>query len=87
MTITGSSSSIKDFPHSNNKGTIWKKLILVGDTMFLPIHESIIQQLHIDEQCWLEQVPTSEGIFLKISSKKIEPSHDLIEVPVVDKQK
>ena len=34
-----------------------------------------------------EQIPTSEGIFLKFSSK-IEPfNHDLIENPVVDKQK
>jgi|SRR5215469_2657621 len=66
--LTTTSSNIKG---SNNKNPICRQPILIGDTMFLPIPEPIAQQLHIDEHCWLEQIPTSEGIFLKILSKEI----------------
>ncbi|MFZ0510815.1 MAG: hypothetical protein WAM14_04345 [Candidatus Nitrosopolaris sp.] len=66
------SSNIKGFPDSN---PICKKVIRVGDqpsAMVVVLHESIVKQLHIDEECWFEEIPTSEGILLKISSKKIE---------------
>ena len=65
-----SSSNINGFPDSNNENSIWKKAIRVGDqrpAIVVVIHESIVQQLHIDEQCWFEEIPTSEGILLRIS--------------------
>ncbi|MGA9149928.1 MAG: hypothetical protein WBZ36_05060 [Candidatus Nitrosopolaris sp.] len=40
--------------------------------MVVAIPESIVQQLHIDEQrTWFEEICTETGIFLKISSKEI----------------
>jgi hypothetical protein len=57
-------------PVSNNKNPILKKVIRVGDQprmMLVALHESIVEQLAIDEQCWFEQIATSEEIILKIS--------------------
>jgi hypothetical protein len=71
--LSTSSSNIKDFPDSN-KNPIWKKVICIGDkppAMVVVIDESIVKQLHIDEESWLEQIAISGGIFLKLSSKKI----------------
>jgi hypothetical protein len=51
-------------PDLNNKNPIWKKPILVGDTMFLAIPDSIVQLLHINEEyTWFQEIPTNEGIF------------------------
>ncbi|MGB6533809.1 MAG: hypothetical protein WBF33_37480 [Candidatus Nitrosopolaris sp.] len=77
---TSSSSNINRLSDSHNKNPIRKKPIRVGDMMFLAIPDSIVEKLHIDEDSWFEQIPTIEGIFLKISSKEI-PSRDLIENP------
>jgi hypothetical protein len=61
----------KEIPDSNNKSRIWKKVICVGGeparTMVVIIHDSIVKQLHIDENCWFEEIPTSEGVVLKLS--------------------
>jgi hypothetical protein len=65
-------SSSKGPTDSNNKNRIWKKVIRVGDkppVMIAVLHESIAEQLCIDENTWLEQIATSEGIFLKISRR------------------
>ena len=72
LRLTTSSSNI-GLPDSNNKNPIWKKPHRISpDTMVVAIPESIVQQLHIDDECtWFEEIPTSEGIFLKISSKEI----------------
>jgi hypothetical protein len=62
--------TLSSSPDSNNKNPIWKKVICVGDeppAMVAVIDESIVKQLNIDEKCWLEEIPTSEGIFLRIS--------------------
>ena len=48
-----------------------KKPIRVANATVVVIHESIVHQLHIDENTWFEEIPTSQGIFLKISSKEI----------------
>ena len=79
LKLTTSSSNI-GLPDSNNP--IWKKPHRISsDMMVVAIPESIVQRLQIDEQrTWFEEIPTSEGIFLKISSKEI-PSHDLTENP------
>ena len=57
---------------SDNKNPICKKVFLIGDNppmMVVVLHESIAQQLRIDENTWLEEIATSEGIFLKISRR------------------
>ena len=72
--IKNSSSNIKNLTDSNTRNPIWKKVIRFGDqppVMVAVIHESIVQDLHINENTWFEEIPTSEGIFLKISSKEI----------------
>ena len=61
------SSNIKSVPHTPNKRPIWKKVFRVGEAMVLIIDESIVELLDIDEDCWVEEVATSEGILLKIS--------------------
>ncbi|MGC2682225.1 MAG: hypothetical protein WA323_10180 [Candidatus Nitrosopolaris sp.] len=71
-------SNIKSLPDSDTKNPIWKKVIRFGDqppVMVAVIHESIVQDLHINENTWFEEIPTSQGIFLKISPK-IEVSYD-----------
>jgi len=72
LQLTTSSSNI-GLPDSNNKNPIWKKPHRISpDMMVVAIPESIVQQLHIDEQgTWFEEIPTETGIFLKISSKEI----------------
>jgi hypothetical protein len=80
--MISSFSNIKSLPDSN---PILKKIIRIGDqppTMVAVLHESIVEQLNIDEQCWFEQVATKDPptIHLKISSKEI-PSRDLTENP------
>jgi hypothetical protein len=73
----------------SNGNSIYHHAIRIGpNAMVVMLDESIVKKLCIDEQdTWFEQIPTSRGIFLAISSKKIESSHDLIESPTVDKQK
>ncbi|MGB8935129.1 MAG: hypothetical protein WCC17_08495 [Candidatus Nitrosopolaris sp.] len=61
---SSTSSNIKGLPDSN---PILKKGIRVADMMFVAIPESIVRELQIDEQVWFEEIPTSGGIFLKIS--------------------
>jgi hypothetical protein len=54
---------------------IWKKAIRIGDqrpATVVIIDESIVQQLHINEKCWFEQIPTSQGIFLKLIEGRIK---------------
>jgi hypothetical protein len=70
---TSPASNINGLANSNNKNPIWKKPHRISPNMMVvAIPESIVQQLHIDEQqTWFEEIPTSEGIFLKISSKEI----------------
>lgn len=72
--MTISSSNIKNLADSNNKNPILKKVIRFGGqppVMVAVIHESIIQDLHINENTWFEEIPTETGIILKISSKEI----------------
>jgi hypothetical protein len=82
--LTISSSNIKGLTGSNKENPIFKKAIRIGDeqppVIVAVIHESIVQDLHINENTWFEEIPTSEGIFLKLSSEEI-PSRDLIENP------
>jgi len=73
------SSNIKSLPDSNNKNPIRKKVICVGDkpsAMLIFLHESIVKELAIDDNTWLEEILIDDGILLKVSSKKIESSHD-----------
>ncbi|MFZ0510582.1 MAG: hypothetical protein WAM14_03160 [Candidatus Nitrosopolaris sp.] len=67
--MTSSSSNIKGLSDSDNKeNSIWKKPIRISNMMVVVIQESIVQKLQIDEEyVWFEEIPTSEGIFLKIS--------------------
>jgi hypothetical protein len=46
---------------------MWKKAIRVGPLLLVPIHAPIAKELRIDETSWLEEIPTSEGILLKVS--------------------
>jgi hypothetical protein len=47
----------------------------------VPIPESLVKELHIDEECtWFQEIRTKEGIFLKIVSKRIGSSLDVPEV-------
>jgi len=53
-----------------NKNPIWKKVICVGDkppTIVVVIDESIVKRLDIDEKCWFEEIPTIDGVVLKLS--------------------
>lgn len=53
---------------SVKKKPIWKKAIRVGPLVLVRIHESILNELHIDEtSSWFEEILTSEGILLKVS--------------------
>jgi hypothetical protein len=61
------SSNIKTIPDRHNKRPVWKKFFRVGDAMVAIIDESIVELMQIDEDCWLQEIPTSEGILLKIS--------------------
>jgi hypothetical protein len=72
LQLTTSSSNI-GLPDSNNKKPICKKPIRIShDMMVVAIPESIVQQLHIDEQrTWFQEIVTSEVIILKILSKEI----------------
>jgi hypothetical protein len=66
VTLITSSFDIKHFPDTNNKNPIRKKPVRAGDVMFLGIPDSIVEELHIDEQRTFEVIPTREGIFLRI---------------------
>ena len=63
-----SSSNIKGFRDSK---PIYKKVIRLGSdeppAMLVLLHQSIVKDLAIDEECWLEQIPMSDGIFLRVS--------------------
>ncbi len=72
--MTVASSGIKGLTDTNNVDSIWKKPIRISDNMtVVAIPESVVQQLHIDEQrTWFQVIVTSEGeIILKIFSKEI----------------
>ena len=62
--------SSKGLPDSNNKSPIRKKVISVGDgeppAMLVVLHESIVKELAIDEECWLEQILMNGGVFLRV---------------------
>jgi hypothetical protein len=77
--MISSSSSYKGLADSRKKNPIRKKPILIGDTIFVALPDSIVEELHIDEQQTFEVIPTSRGIYLQISSTQIEPSTDLID--------
>jgi hypothetical protein len=56
----------------NNRNPIWKKAIRIGSAVVAPIPESLVKELHIEEEyTWFEVSSTSEGIFLRIASKRI----------------
>ena len=63
-----SSSNIKGFRDSK---PIYKKVIRLGadepPAMLVVLHESIVAELAIDEECWLEQTRERDGIFLRVS--------------------
>ncbi|MFZ0510893.1 MAG: hypothetical protein WAM14_04735 [Candidatus Nitrosopolaris sp.] len=76
---TSPSYNIKCIADSNNENSIYHPAIRVGaNAMVVIIDESIVQKLHINEECWFEQIPTSDGIILRISSKKVVSS-DIVE--------
>jgi hypothetical protein len=73
------SSNINEIPNSSNKNPIRKKVISLGDkppAMLVVLHESIVKELAIDDNTWLEEILSNDGILLKVSSKKIELSDD-----------
>ncbi len=73
LQLTTSSSNI-GLPDSNNKNPVWKKVICIGDkppAMVVVIDQSIVRQLHINENTWIQEIPSETGIILKISSKEI----------------
>jgi hypothetical protein len=54
-----------------NSTSIFKKVIRLGNeppTTLVFLKESIVRQLDIDEYTSLEQIPTSQGVLLKISN-------------------
>jgi len=62
--------NINTLPDPSNENPIRKKVICIGGqphAMVVFIHDSIVKQLHIDEECWFEEIPVTNGIFLKIS--------------------
>jgi hypothetical protein len=73
-----SSSNINEIPDSNNKNPIWKKVIGIGQppAMLVFLHESIVNELAIDEKCWLRQIVLRDGIFLRVSR---EPADNQME--------
>jgi hypothetical protein len=72
-----SSSDINTFLDSTQVSPVLKKPIRISETMtVVPITEPIIKKLHIDEEIWFEEIPTSEGILLKISSRMIGSNRD-----------
>jgi len=64
------SSSDITFVNSSNENRVLKKLVRISETMaVLPIPDSIIKKLEIDDDTWFEEILTSEGILLKISRR------------------
>jgi len=62
-----SSSNIKGFRDS--KPICKKPVIRLGDKprlMLVVLHESIVTEFAIDEECWLEQIPMNGGVFLRV---------------------
>lgn len=59
----------------HKKNSILKKLIRIGTMAVVPLPDSVLP-IDEDEECWLEIIPTSEGILLKVSSKMIGSTHD-----------
>jgi hypothetical protein len=67
---TSSPSDINTFVDSTNENRVLKKLVRISGTMaVLPIPDSIIKKLDIDDDTWFEEILTSEGILLKISRR------------------
>ena len=66
--MTISSSNIKGLPDFNNNYPIRKKVIQVGDNpraMLVVLHEAVVEELGINEDSWVDHIPTSQGL-LKI---------------------
>jgi len=45
---------------------VFKRPFRVSDRTIVVIHENIVENLHIDENTWLEEEETEDGILLKI---------------------
>jgi hypothetical protein len=65
-----SSSSYNINGHINSN-SFFKKVIRIGDQpprMLVILHEAVVEELDINEETWLEQIPIpSQGLLLKIS--------------------
>jgi hypothetical protein len=66
-----SSSSYNINGHTSSN-PIFKKVIRLGQppTMLVFLKESIVRQFDIDEHTSVEQIPTSQGVLLKISKNR-----------------
>jgi hypothetical protein len=55
--------------HDNIKSPVSKKVFLTRYKLCAMriLHESIAKDLAIDRECWLEQMPIMDGIFLRVS--------------------
>ncbi|MGA9843161.1 MAG: hypothetical protein WBQ25_12665 [Nitrososphaeraceae archaeon] len=49
-----------------------KKVFRVSGKSIIVIHEDLVEQLGIDDQTWLEEEMTNDGILLRISSWRDE---------------
>lgn len=69
---TSPSSRMGGFPNSNSETRIWKKVISIGGqppALVVVVHESIVEQLGIDEDSWVEEIPMTDGIYQKLSEE------------------
>jgi len=49
-----------------------KKPFRICDKTIVVIHQNLVESLHIDEETWIEEVQTENGIFLKIRNVPAE---------------
>jgi hypothetical protein len=78
------SSNIKELPDSNNKNPIMKRFIPISDTMgVLPIPESIIKKLNIDDDTWFEEIPLNTKTILANSKEFRKNKHKNFQKKVV----
>jgi hypothetical protein len=67
MTTNDSIDNIVYKPSATARSTTkLKKAHCLYDKTFVILHDSIVQNLSIDEGTWFEQIQTEDGILLKI---------------------
>ena len=68
----------KAFDQTNKQYRILKRPFRISDRTIIVIHEKIVKHLHIDENTWIEEEETEDGILLKVR-KNLAGVEEIIE--------